>query len=307
MRYKIVRKILSFSLIIGMLSTIGSGIATAAQNTQNDIPPVSSTATEKQLELKCSYPVLRDISGKSFEFTVQLIYSGSTPERFDLSLEAPEKWVASVLRSNEKIEVPAIELTPDKAIPDSVRIQLVPQTGEYPEPGDYIVTLTASSGSISQSINLTATVIALYRFAFYTESELLSADVTAGQSNEISLVLFNTGTAPIQKISFTSEKPSGWEITFTPSDVTFLDAGATKRVIMTVTPSNKTIAGDYLIKVSALPSEFLPSSSFNMPTSHDIELRITVLTSRLWGWVGITIIIVVIACVLIIFRRLGRR
>ena len=307
MKHKMMRKLLSLVIIAGLLSTIGSGIASAAQNNQVDTSQISSAAAEESLELKCAFPILRDISGKSFEYKVQLAYFGPAPKRFDLSIKAPAKWVATVLREYESIEAPAIELTPDKAIPDIVRVRLSPQTSEYPAPGDYTVTLTVSSGDIIQSIDLTATVTALYRFAFYTEEDRLDTKITAGQSNEVSLVVFNTGTGTIEKIGFTSEKPSGWNITFTPNEVLSLESGKTARVIMSVEPPEKTIAGDYMIKIQAVPAGYLASSLLNISAGHDINLRVTVLAPTIWGWIGIVIVIAVIAGVVIIFRRLGRR
>ena len=308
MKHKMIYKLLSLILVIGLLGTVGSGVAIAAQqNSQNNALQICRAAPEEKLELKCAYPILKDISGKSFEYTVQLLYSGPSPKRFNLSAQAPPNWVASVLRENGSIEVPAIELTPNKVIPDAVRVRLVPETAAYPAPGDYIVTLTASSGDITQSIDLTATVTALYRFAFYTESERLDAKVTAGQSSEISLVVFNTGTAPIEKISFTSEKPSGWEVTFSPEEVAALQPSATARVIMLVAPPEKTIAGDYMIKTQALPSGYKSTSALSVSPGHSIELRITVLAPTFWGWIGIVIVVAVVCCVVVIFRRLGRR
>ncbi len=307
MKHNIARKLLSLSLVIGILGTIGSGIAVAAQNNLNDIPRTSSAATDEKIELKCAFPLLRDISGQTFDYSIELIYSGSAPKRFNLSVTAPPKWIANVLRDTQDVEAPAIELSPNVSIPASVRVRLASPTGEYPNPGDYKMTFKASSGDISQSIELTATVTALYRFAFYTESERLDAKVTAGQNNQVSLILFNTGTAPIQKITFTSEKPSGWNVEFSPTEITSLEAGATKRVNLIIGPPDKTIAGDYMIKVSAIPADPLPNSVMNMSAGHEIDLRVTVLAPTIWGWVGIIVVVGVIGGVVVIFRRLGRR
>lgn len=69
---------------------------------------------------------------------------------------------------------------------------------------------------------------------------------------------------------------------------------------MVIEPAGKTIAGDYLITLKAIPGNASISA-------RDLELRITVLAPAIWGWVGVAIVLVVIAGIGVIFRRLGRR
>ena len=175
---------------------------------------------------------------------------------------------------------------------------MAPVEGTEPEPGDYVVTVEVSSGDIKKTIELKAVVTALYRLAFYTASGRLNTEVTAGEENHLSLMLLNTGTAAIEKISFTSSKPSGWSITFNPEEVESLEPGLAQEVDAVITPPRKTIAGDYSVTIRAIGKD-LPR--------REIELRVTVLTPTVWGWVGILIVLAVIAGLGVMFRRLGRR
>ena len=108
----------------------------------------------------------------------------------------------------------------------------------------------------------------------------------------------NTGTEDINKITFTSSKPSGWTITFNPDKIDSLAPGMAKEVDVAIEPPSKTIAGDYMINLKAISTDMSP---------RDIELRVTALTPTIWGWVGVIIVLVVIAGLGVIFRRLGRR
>ena len=293
--------VLFSAIIVGLA---GDRVALAAQEGSGGsylLPPnQEEPPPEEKLELRSLYPVLRDISGSTFEFEVELNWVGSEAKRFDLTTTVPSKWRALVLRAYEEKEAPAIELEPNKEFADSVRVRIAPLSGELPEPGEYTVTLTASSGIISESIELTAIVTELYRFAFYTASEKLNTEATAGKESHITLIVFNTGTAPIGKVSFTSSKPSGWNVTFNPEDLENVDPGMAQEVDVVIKPPGKTIAGDYMLTMSALPRDVAIAK-------RELDIRVTALTPTIWGWVGIIIVLAVIAGVGILFRRLGRR
>ena len=184
-----------------------------------------------------------------------------------------------------------------KAYPETIKVRFGPVSEELPEPGDYVVTLEASSGDIKETIELKAIVTALYRFAFYTAAGRLNTEVTAGEENHLSIVVFNTGTAVIDKIDLLSSKPSGWSITYNPDKVESLEPGLAQDVDIVINPPRKTIAGDYAVTLRAISKEH----------RSEMELRVTVLTPTIWGWVGIFIVVVVIAGLAVMFRQLGRR
>ena len=76
-----------------------------------------------------------------------------------------------------------------------------------------------------------------------------------------------------------------------------LEAGATKEVDVVINPPTKTIAGDWAATIKAESEHFTDS----------VNLRVTVLTPTIWGWVGIIIVLVVIAGLAVLFRQLGKR
>ena len=195
-------------------------------------------------------------------------------------------------------EVPAIGLQAEMTRPDRVTILFGPLPGEQPEPGDYVVTLEASSGDIKETIELTARVTDLYLFYFITDTGRLNTEVTAGKENHLAIKVGNTGTAVIDKIDFASSKPAGWKITFNPDQVESLEPGLAQEVDVVIELPGKAIAGDYMVTMQTISADM---------ASRKLDLRITVLTPTIWGWVGILIVLVVIAGVAVIFRRLGRR
>jgi uncharacterized membrane protein len=302
-RFRAVHYLLCFVLLLGVFSClVANQPALATHESGNGSfllsPNQEQPPSEEKLELGCLYPVMRDISGESFEFEVELEWQGSESKTFDLATTAPPKWVATVLRAYEDIEAPAIKLEAGKTLSTKVRVRLAPISGELPEPGEYVVTLEVSSGDIREAIELTAEVTALYRFAFYTASGQLDTEVTAGKDNHLSLKVLNTGTAAIEKISLVSNEPSGWSVTFNPDDIEALEPLMVQEVDVVISPPGKTIPGDYMLTMTAT-SKDLPS--------HKLEIRVTTLKPAIWGWVAILIVVVVVAGLGVIFRRLGRR
>ena len=71
-----------------------------------------------------------------------------------------------------------------------------------------------------------------------------------------------------------------------------------KQVEVTITPAAQALVGDYSVGLSA---------DGEKGSSKTVELRVSVKTSAAWGWVGIIIIVVVIAGLGALFLRLGRR
>ncbi len=294
-------KLSSFILILVILSGIVTA-TTLAQTEQPTVPP----ATPAELQLICEFPIVSSPSGSSFGYFIYLVYSGPNPALFSLKATAPPKWTAMVYREQDIIEVPQIELTPNKQTPDAIRVLLTPPAYEYPTPGDYTFTLQANSDDIQTSLDLTARVTARYGIDFSPTNGKLYSDVTAGKDNHVSLTLSNLGSTPIQDILITNtEKPTGWNISFTPGDIASLDVGASKEIDMLIIPPGKTSAGDYKLTVQATPKDQLPTSATSTSTSsaNSLDIRITVLSSTILGWIAIIIFVGFISGVAVLLRR----
>ncbi len=301
-RSRAVRYLLCFVLFFGMLGgLVGDRVVLAARESSNS--PLLLPLNQEQsppgdkLELTCRYPALRDIAGRSFEFEVGLKWLGSEARKFELAIMVPPKWIAAIFPGYGEKEIREIGLESGKEYPETVKVRFAPSWDYLPEPGDYIVTLEASSGGIRETIELKAVVTAQYRCALYTASGRLNVKVTAGEDNHLSLELLNSGTAPIENVSLLSSKPSGWDVTFNPDKVESLGPNLVQEIDVVIKPPRKTIAGDYALEMKAVSQK----------VGDDLELRVTVLTPTIWGWVGILIVLAVIAGLAVVFRRLGRR
>ena len=293
-----VHYLLSFILVFGVLIGLcGGQRVLAAEEEPPEEPP------EEKLELVSSFPVQRGESGTSFEFEVMFNYQGSEPKVFEFALAVPQEWQASVRRTWGEENVAsllAIRLIPNKEYPDRAKVVCSPLPGSLPEPGDYVVTLEAVSGSLRDSIELKAVVTGLpeiYGLDLVTPTGRLDIPVKAGEDNPVSFLLTNTGTGTLENITFTSVKSEGWGTTFSPSRIKTFAPGQSQEIEVVITPPRRTIAGDYHVIMRAM----------GVVAVGNIDLRVRVQTPTVWGGVGIGIVAAVIAGLAVLFRRLGRR
>jgi uncharacterized membrane protein len=268
--------------------------------------PLSASAANEPTEkitLSTKYPSLSGKTNDTFTFNIDTMYVGGTAARtFNLAVSGPSKFFYSITSLGGSTDITAIKLDPVTSYPETIAIKALPNPLDIPNPGKYTVTFTVSAGDIKSSIDVTVEITARYAIQVMTPDGLLSTTVTADQSNPVKLELRNTGSSPLDKIvlsQYIKGAPSGWEIKFDPEKIDTLAPGNDKEVTMSVKPSSKTISGDYEIVVTGKTEANTASS--------DITLRVTVLTQQIWGWVGIGIIVLVVAGLIAMFILLGRR
>ncbi|MFC2012666.1 NEW3 domain-containing protein [Chloroflexota bacterium] len=255
---------------------------------------------EDVVYLKVNYPVATGESGKEFEFEVEVLWMGDERRRFDLSTSTLEGWDIKLYTAYGRVpeaKMAVMELEPRKFFGNKTNVVVKPLPGYLPEPGDYTFTFTAVSGDISNSVELTAKITAKYDFSVRTPTLRLNTDAIAGDDNYLTILLVNSGSAPVEDISLSSVRPDGWMVTYAPVRIDSLESGATREVSVNIIPPKNTIAGDWSVTLRARSEQ----------ASDDIAMRVTVLTPTIWGWVGILIVVIVAAGVGAIFWKLGRR
>ena len=253
---------------------------------------------EANIELVPAFRVLEDqFPGASFEFEVALLYHGTETREFELSVTTPATWSTYIQPSFGEQRIRNIRLDPNSSIPSRIKIYTSPPLFLTPEPGEYEIIFEATSGDISNSIVLTAAIVATYEFELIPTTERWNTTATAGKDNFVSIEIINTGRSTLEDIKLGSRKPDGWTIEFTPEKIDLLSPGSTQTVDVNIKPAAKTISGDYKITITVDERRIVTRE----------EMRVTVETPTIWGWVGVGIILAVIAGVAIIFWRFSRR
>ena len=254
---------------------------------------------EPTIEIAPTYPKLEAVYGAGFEFELDLKYTGIEPREFNLRLTAPEGWtVYTTPQFDKEKRISAIRLEPGYTAGNKIKLLATAPFWPLPEPGEYKITLEAISDEIKGSTELTATITAIYNMALVPTTERYNTTVKAGKDNIFSIEVQNQGTAAIDNITFSSLKPTGWTIEFTPDKIDSLSALDSKTIDVNIKPPTETIAGDYQITIR---------TSSEQVSREEVDIRVTVETPTIWGWVGVGIIVLVIAGLAYIFMRFSRR
>lgn len=264
--------------------------------------PPEEGAPEGKIEFETQYPVLSGPADTSFEFDVKLTYVGGEEARdFELSIESPQGWMAYIGESsyNKDKQISSIRLEP--GVTSTVAVMAMAPFWLYPEPGEYTITVEAASEKIKGSFDITSKITARYDFSAATKLEggRLNIKAQSGKESYLPIEVTNTGTAALNKVTFSSTKPEGWSVTFDPEKIESLSPGDSQEVEVTIKPPAKTIAGDYMITFKFAGD---PSSHAN-----DLGIRVAVGTSTRWGLIGVAIVVAIIAGLAVAFTRFGRR
>jgi len=288
------RVLIGLSLLLVSLLVISPAAAVLAQE-EEEAPPDAVTLT-------ATYTKLEAVAGAGFEFEVGLQYTGAEARTFDLVAAGPQDWtlyVTPTYPADKQILDIRIEPPPPyQAAPvTKVMIHVSPPYWLLPQPGEYPITLEVTSGEVTGNIELTAVVTSTYIMSLAPTEERLNTTATAGRDNYFSVEVINNGSAAIDDITFSSSKPTGWTIEFSPSEVASIAALDSQTIEVNIKPPAKTIAGDYQISLTAKGKQI----------SDDMDVRVSVETPTIWGWLGVAIIVLVVAGLVYIFMRFSRR
>jgi uncharacterized membrane protein len=286
-----VRMIFGLCLLLVSLLVVSPAAAVLAQE-----------EAPERLELTAAHSKLEGVAGTSFEFEVDLKYYGPEARTFNLAATGPKDWTTYITPTYPKekkiLDIRLEPIQPGQTYGTTkVVVYVAHPYWLLPEPGEYQVTLEATSGEVTETIDLTVVITATYVMALSPAEERYNTTATAGRDNYFSIEVLNNGSAAIDDITFSSNKPTGWTIEFTPDEISSLDALSSKTVEVNIKPPAKTIAGDYQITLKAEGKQ----------VEDDIDIRISVETPTVWGWVGVAIIVVVVAGLAYVFMRFSRR
>ena len=292
---KMIRLVSIFCLLVlSLLAIQPAGIIFAANGDEEE-------GLKTVVILSPSFPKMDAIAGGEFVYEIEATYFGAEDRDFDLRTTAPPGWEVYMTPPYEKDKkISAVRLTTTfSAVGTKFRLVVTAPFFPLPEPGEYVITLEAVSDDGIQTVTeLTAVITARYTLAVIPSAERYNTTATVGEENVFSIEVGNLGTAPIDNITFSTTKPDGWIVEFSPEKIELLDAFSDQSVNVTIKPPTETIAGDYVVSVRASGKQI---------AANEIDIRVTVESPTIWGWVGVGIILVVIAGLAVIFMRLSRR
>jgi len=252
------------------------------------------SAVSEDFQVTTSYPMLRGQPDSKFEFSLDINNKSDGDKNFNLSAQAPERWDVNFKPSYEDKQISTLRIKGGQS--QSVSVVVTPRKDA--NAGTYPVNVTIGTGEKKAEVKLAVTLTGTYQLDAGTPTGLLSLDASHGKPSNLSIYVKNTGTAVNRNISLSSFKPENWKVEFKPEKIEVLEPGTLKQVEVTITPSAQALVGDYSLSISV---------DGEKGSSKNVELRVAVKTSPAWGWIGIILIVLVLALLGGLFLRLGRR
>ena len=267
--------------------------ATSGQGTRK--LPIEVTvlgATGGAITLASAFPQLSGAPSSTFTYSVTLANTGTQKQTYTLQGQGPDGWTVSVHPSSN---AQALTDTVDGGGTDTLSVTAQPPSTVAA--GAYPLQVTVSSGGQSANTALEADVTGTPAVTLGTPNQVLNAQVTAGSTGTVSLVLTNSGSTVLQNVAVTAAAPTGWTTTFAPATIATIQPGSAATLTATVRPSSDALAGDYAVTFTATAGT----------ATANVDIRTTVQTSPLWGFIGLALIALVLIGLGWVFRRFGRR
>ena len=212
----------------------------------------TAPAAEPYIELSTQYPALTVKAGDSLTFDLDLDNYSGVSQDITLSVaEIPEGWEGTFSAGSNQVSVVHVKnQATNSEVSFAVDVPLETADGEY------IIRLAARGEDFADEmeIALTGSAEDIGESSFTAEAPSQEGDATTDFTFSVTLI---NNTLSTQNYSFTSNAPSGWQVSFQPSgestSVAALDVEArtTQAMDISVTPPENVEAGTYEIPVTA--------------------------------------------------------
>jgi uncharacterized membrane protein len=252
-----------------------------------------AAAAEAKVTLEPKLPALRGTAKSSFDFQVTATNESKQDEVFNLLAQMPPGFEATfkeLYGSNELTSIP-IKAGEKK----DLKVTVSPPDGVAA--GQYPVKVAVASPNVNSQTDLLLDITGQPSLSLGGPEGRLSGEATAGRERSFTFTLTNDGTAPAKDVKLATTPPNEWKVTFSPETIPEVKPGEKIDVAVNMTPSDKAIAGDYMVNVRVNGEGASDTAAF----------RVTVTTSTVWGIAGLGIIGASLAVFAGAVSRYGRR
>ncbi len=239
-------------------------------------------------------PALRGTPKSSFDYTVSVKNDSGRNLTVSLAATAPRNFETSFTEAYGTQELSSVPI--DAGASKDVKLKVRPPSSV--DAGSFPIEMTATSGDATAKAELALEVVGQPRLTIAGRDGLVSVpDAVAGQQRTVPVVISNDGTAAADNIELSGSGPNGWKVEFDKKTIDRIAPNQTADVNALVTPTDKSLAGDYMTTIRASSRGETASQQF----------RVTVGTSTTWGMVGFGIIAVALLLMFGAVARFGRR
>lgn len=258
--------------------------------------PITLTLSEAEpakLNLEAKLPALRGSPKSSFDFQVTVENDSAEDAVVNLLAETPPGFQAVFKEQYGSQELTSLPIEAGQS--KDVKVSVSPP--QRADAGKYQVTVKAASGSLDATLPLELDITGQPTLALRGADDRLSGSAIAGEEKSFTLALINAGSAPARNVELAATPPSGWKVEFEPKEIDSIPPGQPTEVTVKMTPSQKAIAGDYMVQLRANGDG----------VSDRADFRVTVTTSTMWGVAGLGVIAAAVLVLGLAVTRYGRR
>jgi len=265
------------------------------QGNQVSLPVAVTLAKELPAKLKVepTLPALRGTPKSTFDYQISIKNDSGRNLTVSLAADAPRNFEANFTENYGSQQLSSIPV--DAGASKDVKLHVRPPStigaGKYP------IAVTVSAEDANAKSELSLEVVGQPRLNIAGRDGLLSATAQRGEQKSVPILITNDGSAPADNIELSGSAPTGWKIEFNPKTVEAIQAGKDVEVQALITPTEKSLAGDYQATIRASSRGETASTNY----------RVTVQTSSLWGMVGVGFIGAALLLVVGAVARFGRR
>lgn len=272
-------------------------VTVAAEGEGRDLSlPIAVTLAKElpaKLHVEAKLPDLRGSAKSAFDYQLTIKNDSGRDLVASFAADAPKNFDTSFTEGYGSQELSSIPI--DAGQSKDIKLHVRPPTTI--DAGRYPVSVKVSAGDASANTKLSLEVVGQPKLNLAGRNGLVSARAEAGKQSTVPVVVSNTGSAPAEAIQLSGSGPSGWKIAFEPKTVTRLAPGEDKEVQALITPTAKSLAGDYMVSLTASSRGETQSTQY----------RVTVSTSTLWGMTGAGVIAAALLIMVGAIVRYGRR
>lgn len=168
-------------------------------------------------------------------------------------------------------------------------------------PGEYNLTVNASGRAsaflvipfiVEENLNKSIEKLAIQLSKVYVSGK-------SGAEITVPVRVYNSGEVDLKDIELKTKAPTdGWEISVSEKKIGFIKSKEYETIDLTIRIPSETESGDYFVNIKGVAD--------NVETE-ETKLRVNVKSQSNSAWIGITIIVLVVACLLFVFKKYGRR
>jgi uncharacterized membrane protein len=265
------------------------------EGNQVSLPLTINLAKElpAKLAITPQLPSLRGTPKSSFDYTLAIKNDSGRNLTVSLAATAPRNFETSFTEAYGTQELSSVPV--DAGASKDVKLKVRPPSSV--DAGTFPIQVTASAADATAKTELSMDIAGQPRLSIAGRDGLVSARAVAGEQSTVPIIVANDGTAPADNIELSGSAPSGWKISFEPKTIDRIAPSATAEANALITPTDKSLAGDYMATIRAA------SRGENAST----QFRMSVGTSTTWGMVGVGVIGAALLLMVGAVARFGRR